>query len=333
MPYFQDSSPLIHNPFKDLPSTSVDQKSNFKETSHSDALNHLPESMATHSDLFLPSSTIHHSAIEKAKNLSARERLRYRAGLAIGGLALVGSSIYIAQTNPEVMASSPQVANDIEKMDSSVKDQKSNSLDADLEFNQSSDLPIIILPGDALSSYPENFDTEVEQFPIQDNQAVIIDRPAIDVEIFLTEDTAGDPISEDILIPPTIPAEALVDLAVVNEPSPELMLPAHNQSADFVIPKSERHSLLRQAGISQADWPYASWIINAESSWRPFVWNQQGSSAYGLCQSMKSVWEETWAADFMTNPVTQLKWCDWYAKDRYKSWQEAVEAWKQQNWW
>ena len=96
---------------------------------------------------------------------------------------------------------------------------------------------------------------------------------------------------------------------------------------------SEKEALMIAAGISEADWPYVDYIIDHESNWRPFIWNQQGSSAYGLCQTMMSLYEHEVEDDFMTNPVAQLRWCHNYATSRYGSWQAAYEFWLENGWW
>lgn len=88
---------------------------------------------------------------------------------------------------------------------------------------------------------------------------------------------------------------------------------------------------LTQAGIDRQDWFYVDYIIFKESRWRPFVWNYAGSGAYGLCQTMVRIHQIP--ADFMTNPISQLKWCHQYALDRYGGWQQAYDAWRKQNWW
>lgn len=85
------------------------------------------------------------------------------------------------------------------------------------------------------------------------------------------------------------------------------------------------------AGIPKSDWHYVDCVINgcdgvgAEGGWGGTrVWNTQGSGAYGLCQSLPASKMATAGADYMDNPVTQLKWCHSYAQG-YGGWKKAWE--------
>lgn len=86
---------------------------------------------------------------------------------------------------------------------------------------------------------------------------------------------------------------------------------------------------MEQAGISPSDYAYVDYIINHEGGWGgTTTWNRAGSGAYGLCQSLPATKMASAGADYMTNPVTQLKWCDAYAKSsRYGSWEIAYNYW------
>ena len=92
-------------------------------------------------------------------------------------------------------------------------------------------------------------------------------------------------------------------------------------------------SWLRQAGIAEEDWFYVDYIIFKESHWQYQVWNYSGSGAYGLCQALPASKMSAFGNDYLTNPVTQLQWCDWYAKSRYGSWQTAYQNWLIRYWW
>ncbi|MYB39784.1 DUF348 domain-containing protein [Candidatus Saccharibacteria bacterium] len=96
---------------------------------------------------------------------------------------------------------------------------------------------------------------------------------------------------------------------------------------------AEQQDWLLAAGVDEADWFYVDYIIFRESRWRYWVWNQAGSSAYGLCQALPPVKMRAFGEDYMTNPITQLKWCDWYAHDRYGGWPAAYRFWVNNYWW
>lgn len=115
---------------------------------------------------------------------------------------------------------------------------------------------------------------------------------------------------------PTPPAELkIVEPIVTPEPS---------------AAKGTKEAWMTAAGIPQSDWQYVDCVINGcqgvspEGGWHGTErWNTTGSGAYGLCQALPATKMASAGADYMTNPVTQLKWCHQYAQDRYGSWAAA----------
>ncbi len=101
--------------------------------------------------------------------------------------------------------------------------------------------------------------------------------------------------------------------------------PSTNVSGDKV-------ALMTAAGISAGDHAYVDFIIAHESGWRPGAANSY-SGAYGLCQSLPASKMASAGGDYLTNPVTQLRWCSGYANGRYGSWGGAYNAWLAQGWW
>lgn len=95
---------------------------------------------------------------------------------------------------------------------------------------------------------------------------------------------------------------------------------------------NDKKAIMKQAGIMEKDYGYVDYIITRESGWNYKAQNPS-SSAYGLCQALPGSKMETVGSDWKSNPVTQLKWCDGYAKERYGGWKEAQEFWKENNWW
>lgn len=86
------------------------------------------------------------------------------------------------------------------------------------------------------------------------------------------------------------------------------------------------------AGISPSDFTYASYIFMKESGFRHTAINKS-SGATGICQSLPASKMASAGADYMTNPVTQLKWCNGYAIGRYGSWANAYNFWTRNHWW
>lgn len=95
---------------------------------------------------------------------------------------------------------------------------------------------------------------------------------------------------------------------------------------------TDHQKLMKEAGISESDFDSVEFIINKESSWDHLADNPT-SDAYGLCQALPGSKMASAGADWATNPVTQLKWCDSYAKERYGNWNAAKEFWVANNWW
>ena len=85
------------------------------------------------------------------------------------------------------------------------------------------------------------------------------------------------------------------------------------------------------AGISPSDYQYVEAIVTRESGWRHWIVNSIGAT--GLCQSLPGSKMASAGADYLTNPVTQLRWCSSYAQSRYGGWANAWSAWQSKHWW
>lgn len=85
------------------------------------------------------------------------------------------------------------------------------------------------------------------------------------------------------------------------------------------------------AGIAPGDYKYADYIIGKESGWNPAARNPSG--AFGLCQALPGSKMSSAGADWATNPVTQLRWCNGYATGRYGSWAAAYSYWQSNHYW
>lgn len=118
----------------------------------------------------------------------------------------------------------------------------------------------------------------------------------------------------------------IIQQAIVQAPVPQVV--AIGATIDI---NGDKTSIMAAAGISSGDYAYANFIISRESGWRPTAANASG--AYGLCQSLPGSKMASAGADWATNPVTQLKWCNGYAQARFKGWAGAYNFWLANKYW
>jgi hypothetical protein len=90
---------------------------------------------------------------------------------------------------------------------------------------------------------------------------------------------------------------------------------------------------MRAAGIAESDFGYVDYIVDHESGWVCTKWNYAGTGAYGLGQAYPASKMAPFGADYMTNPVTQLKWANAYALSHYGSWANAYAHWLARHSW
>ena len=98
------------------------------------------------------------------------------------------------------------------------------------------------------------------------------------------------------------------------------------------------------AGISPSDYNYVNYIVSHESGWCPtkaqgehycpaIPDNQFTEGGYGLCQATPGSKMSSAGADWATNPITQLDWCNSYAVSKYGGWAGAYNYWiNHDNW-
>lgn len=98
----------------------------------------------------------------------------------------------------------------------------------------------------------------------------------------------------------------------------------------YVNIPTDKQGVMAAAGISKADYTYVDYIVSRESGWRPHATNGR---TWGLCQALPGSKMASAGADWQTNPVTQLKWCQGYAHSRYGSWANAYSVWQSKHWW
>jgi resuscitation-promoting factor RpfB len=117
----------------------------------------------------------------------------------------------------------------------------------------------------------------------------------------------------------------IIQQAIVQAPVPQIV--ARGATIDI---NGDKTSIMAAAGISSGDYAYANFIVSHESGWRPTASNPSG--AYGLCQALPGSKMATAGADWATNPITQLKWCNNYAS-RYGGWAGSYNHWlANRNW-
>lgn len=101
-------------------------------------------------------------------------------------------------------------------------------------------------------------------------------------------------------------------------------------SGSSPMPNGSHKHWLSQAGIS-GDFNKWNYIINHESGWNPKAKNPS-SDAYGIGQALPPSKMAKFGGDYMTNPITQLKWMKSYVNERYGGIDGAYDFWKSHNW-
>jgi len=108
----------------------------------------------------------------------------------------------------------------------------------------------------------------------------------------------------------------------------------------------DKASQMIAAGIPASDHAFVEYILSHESGWCPTKMQGQigtcpafppasvpSNLGYGLGQATPGSKMAPYGADWMSNPVTQLKWANSYAKGRFGSWSAAYNYWlSHHNW-
>lgn len=100
----------------------------------------------------------------------------------------------------------------------------------------------------------------------------------------------------------------------------------------------DHNAIMDAAGIAQGDRAAVDYIVSHESGWCPFKHEGQWGGcpdqpsyaeghAYGLCQALPGTKMSSAGADWLSNPITQMRWCDSYAQARYGGWWNAYSHW------
>ena len=92
-------------------------------------------------------------------------------------------------------------------------------------------------------------------------------------------------------------------------------------------PRSVARSMLRDFGWNDSQWSCLEQLWAGESGWDYRAANAS-SDAYGIPQALPASKMGTVAADYLTNPVTQITWGMQYVKASYGSPCAALGSWK-----
>jgi uncharacterized protein YabE (DUF348 family) len=119
-----------------------------------------------------------------------------------------------------------------------------------------------------------------------------------------------------------------IQTVVVTPPVPQIVAIGKNVN----IPQ-DKLSIMQAAGISTGDYQYVDYIVSHEGGWGGATKsNTAGSGAYGICQALPGSKMASAGADWATNPVTQLKWCNGYAQ-KFGGWGGAYNYWVAHHYW
>ena len=110
------------------------------------------------------------------------------------------------------------------------------------------------------------------------------------------------------------------------------------------LPPGSHEDWMAAAGISEGDYGYVNYIVSREGGWCPYRWQGDpsctnhgtvtpGGMGYGLVQATPGTKMANAGDDWLTNPITQLRWASGYAIGRYGGWQAAYNHWlSSHNW-
>ncbi|MFL2019439.1 aggregation-promoting factor C-terminal-like domain-containing protein [Weissella hellenica] len=96
------------------------------------------------------------------------------------------------------------------------------------------------------------------------------------------------------------------------------------------LPSGSHKHWLEQAGV-HGNFDKWNYIINHESGWNPRAKNPS-SDAYGIGQALPPSKMASFGSDYMSNPITQLKWMKSYVNGRYGGINEAYRFWQRNHW-
>jgi Transglycosylase SLT domain len=129
-----------------------------------------------------------------------------------------------------------------------------------------------------------------------------------------TASPAGDSAQAPVNQPAT--AQPAAAPAVTPPPDPYAGL-SPQQDAAMIVPADQLDAF--------------DWIIEHESGWDVTAVNPS-SGAYGLGQALPAIKMAPYGADYLTDPVTQIRWALAYMDERYGSPDSAQAFWEANGW-
>jgi hypothetical protein len=173
-------------------------------------------------------------------------------------------------------------------------------------------------------------------------QPVVTDKPASMSSEVTAEAKTPTPVTQEKAAEPTPVAEVT---AKVETPAPVEQAPVQEPAATDQYSFGGQMDWFNQSGINPADYRAVDYILSRESGWCAYKWQGEiggcpkfhgtpadASVGYGLCQSTPGWKMADAGADWATNPVTQLKWCNTHA-DGHGGWGASYQYWlNNHNW-
>ncbi len=189
---------------------------------------------------------------------------------------------------------------------------------------QANQIIFVTEPGKQLSSSQESIPRTIEN----------VDDPNLELGKTTVKNEGSDGVKAIIYeVLPNSQKKILNEVVLVN---PVNKVVAKGKKAPTLAPNvsvsADKASIMAAAGISPSDYSAVDFIVSKESGWRPGAGNAS-SGAYGLCQALPANKMASAGGDYLTNPITQLSWCNSYANRTYGGWQGAYSFWSSRHWW
>lgn len=154
------------------------------------------------------------------------------------------------------------------------------------------------------------------QHPSNAHIAQIQNQPTAQIAQESAEPVAAAPETPNPT-PPT-PTPTTAPAPVTQPPAPAYGEDPNNPGVFVVF---DKEIVMNQAGVPADQQTDANTLISKRLNWRYKV---AGSPDANLCGIAPIVKMATAGTDYLTNPVTQLNWCNQYAQGHYGSWAAAL---------